>query len=351
MCVDVDAAKVDRINAGGSPIHEPGLDELIATHRRVAAPRDGRRASGGRGVRPYARRGGDAIVHGRHRPHRRRFGRTRRSARPSRRRASYHVVVVKSTVVPGTTDGIVYRGPGGDVGASRAGDDFGVGMNPEFLTEGQAVVGLHVAGQPRARRESTIGRTRFSRELYALVRPRRAAAAHEHADGRDDQVRLERAARDDDLLRQRDRRSLATRSAMSTSSTSCGACTHRDYLSPIGARRRASCGADHVVPRGGVRLRRKLPPQGRAGADRARDERRGRPMRVLRAVLETNEGQPDELVRLRRACTRRPPRRARPRCSASRSSPTRTTCASRRRSRSCERLVAQARTSRSTTRS
>ena len=33
VCVDVDPRKIDLLNAGGVPIHEPGLDELIASNR------------------------------------------------------------------------------------------------------------------------------------------------------------------------------------------------------------------------------------------------------------------------------------------------------------------------------
>ena len=47
-------------------------------------------------------------------------------------------MVVKSTVVPGTTDGVVLPILE-QASGRRAGDDFGVGMNPEFLTEGEAV--------------------------------------------------------------------------------------------------------------------------------------------------------------------------------------------------------------------
>jgi UDPglucose 6-dehydrogenase/GDP-mannose 6-dehydrogenase len=55
-----------------------------------------------------------------------------------RGRGRHHTVVVKSTVVPGTTDEVV-RPVLEEASGGRAGVDFGVGMNPEFLTEGVAV--------------------------------------------------------------------------------------------------------------------------------------------------------------------------------------------------------------------
>jgi UDPglucose 6-dehydrogenase/GDP-mannose 6-dehydrogenase len=55
-----------------------------------------------------------------------------------KQRDAYHVVAIKSTVVPGTTDDVVLpllvRHSG-----KMAGRDFGVGVNPEFLREGEAV--------------------------------------------------------------------------------------------------------------------------------------------------------------------------------------------------------------------
>lgn len=48
------------------------------------------------------------------------------------------VVVVKSTVVPGTTDGPV-RGALEAASGLQAGEGFGLAVNPEFLTEGRAI--------------------------------------------------------------------------------------------------------------------------------------------------------------------------------------------------------------------
>ena len=136
-CVDVDRSKVDRINRGEAPIFERGLDALLARHVgtrlrattdlktavlaseitfiAVGTPFDGQRIDL-TFVREAARQIG-AIL---------------------RDKPDYHVVVVKSTVVPGTTDEVV-RPILEEASGKRAGVDFGVGMNPEFLTEGVAV--------------------------------------------------------------------------------------------------------------------------------------------------------------------------------------------------------------------
>ncbi len=55
-----------------------------------------------------------------------------------RDKPGYHLVVIKSTVVPGTTNGMLR--PLLERAANKtAGDDFGVCMNPEFLRQGSSV--------------------------------------------------------------------------------------------------------------------------------------------------------------------------------------------------------------------
>jgi UDPglucose 6-dehydrogenase len=136
-CIDLDRRKVDRINAAEAPIHETGLPELLQRHagKGLRASTDlkqevldseitfiavGTPAAAGeidlRFIEGAATQTGEAL-------------------RASRR---YHTVVVKSTVIPGTTAGTV-REHLERASGKRAGEDFGLGMNPEFLTEGTAV--------------------------------------------------------------------------------------------------------------------------------------------------------------------------------------------------------------------
>ena len=137
-CVDIEQHKVRAINDGRSPIFEAGLDELLRRHvgARLRATTDlaGAVAASrvtfvcvGTPSRPdgsidtsfveqVAAQVGSAL------------GAVDRG----------QCVVVKSTVVPGTTDGVVTEVLERTSG-KRAGVEFGVGANPEFLTEGQAV--------------------------------------------------------------------------------------------------------------------------------------------------------------------------------------------------------------------
>lgn len=137
VCVDLDATKVDRINRGDPPIYERGLEALLQRNAgtRLRATLDAREAVVSTDltliavgtpfdgttidltyVKESARTIGQALA----------------------TKTGYHTVVVKSTVVPGTTDSVVL--PILEQASGRkAGRDFGVGMNPEFLTEGEAV--------------------------------------------------------------------------------------------------------------------------------------------------------------------------------------------------------------------
>lgn len=138
ICVDVDQAKVDLINKGVPTIYELGLEELLTKNvgTRLTATTDLRSAilsteltliavgtpfNGEQidltYVREAARQIGEVLAD----------------------KDSYHTVVVKSTVVPGTTADVVL--PTLEAASGKhAGADFGVGMNPEFLAEGAAVV-------------------------------------------------------------------------------------------------------------------------------------------------------------------------------------------------------------------
>lgn len=137
VCVDVDENKVADINNGIPPIYERGLPELLqknigsslraATDLEnavkqtevsiiaVGTPFDGDEIDL-RFIKKVANEIGVAL----------------------KNKSDYHVVIVKSTVVPGTTDQIIIPLIE-EAAEKKAGKDFGVGMNPEFLREGEAI--------------------------------------------------------------------------------------------------------------------------------------------------------------------------------------------------------------------
>ncbi len=138
VCVDVDAAKVAEINGGRSPIYEPGLDDILAGVRaagRLTASTDADAALAASelsmiavGTPPKDGRidlGYVAEV-------------STTIGRSLANRGDRHTVVVKSTVVPGTTGGLV-RDALERASGKRAGVGFGLCQNPEFLREGCAV--------------------------------------------------------------------------------------------------------------------------------------------------------------------------------------------------------------------
>jgi GDP-mannose 6-dehydrogenase len=137
--VDVNADKVAAINAGRSPIVEPGLDELLArcasegrlraTTETAEAIRDSEVSLLCVGT-PSRRNGSLDLAY---------LERVSEQVGAAlRAKPGYHVVVVRSTVLPGTTHDVVIPALERASG-KKYGDGFGVSVNPEFLREGTAL--------------------------------------------------------------------------------------------------------------------------------------------------------------------------------------------------------------------
>ena len=128
ICVDVDHRKVEMINSARAPIHESGLPELLQRNsgRRLRASMDlgaavaateltfiavGTPASGGNIDLKYVEAAASEI------------------GAALRHKTNYHTVIVKSTVIPGTTVGLG-RTALESASGKIAGQGFGLGMNP-----------------------------------------------------------------------------------------------------------------------------------------------------------------------------------------------------------------------------
>lgn len=137
--VDVSTQKIDLISRGRAPIVEPGLDELLsaqvtagrlrATIDAAGAVRDSDLSMICVGT-PSARSGEldlnfVEIVAG-------------QIGNALRDKSTYHTVVVRSTVLPGTVRNVVIPRLEAASG-KQAGIDFGVAVNPEFLRESTAI--------------------------------------------------------------------------------------------------------------------------------------------------------------------------------------------------------------------
>jgi UDPglucose 6-dehydrogenase len=135
--VDRDAAKVARIRRGEVPIHEAGLAPLLQQHlgQRFTVTEDLSAAVHASDLTIIAV---GTPFEGQRIDLSQVCGAARDIGAALRDKNGYHVVLVKSTVVPGTTDTVVL-GHLEEASGKRLGDGFGLGMNPEFLTEGRAV--------------------------------------------------------------------------------------------------------------------------------------------------------------------------------------------------------------------
>jgi len=138
ICVDTDQSKIDTVNDCNSPIYEDGLDsilERVVPSGQLIATTDLRSAIKNADITiiavgtpfngkvidlKYIKQAAKDI------------------AKVIHFASDYHVVCIKSTVVPGTTEEIV--GPIlEEYSDRRIGVDLGLAMNPEFLAEGTAV--------------------------------------------------------------------------------------------------------------------------------------------------------------------------------------------------------------------
>jgi GDP-mannose 6-dehydrogenase len=137
--VDVSGAKVRLLNSGQSPVLEQGLESLVGkmvAEGRLHATLDPAEALSGADISLVAvgtpsRRDGSAnldhlvsALEG--------IGRFLRGAK------KYHVVAIRSTVPPGTTEKLAIPALEKTSGR-KAGVDFGVCFHPEFLREGSSI--------------------------------------------------------------------------------------------------------------------------------------------------------------------------------------------------------------------
>ena len=131
---DVDVGKVERFNKGDPIIHEPGLKAMLK-----AALKNGFRT--GTGLEPadvyFITVATPSLADGSID-----LSFVKEAAlsvgSAAGRGKRYQLVVVKSTVTPGTTEGVV-KPLVESASGRRLGDGIGLAMNPEFLKEGSAV--------------------------------------------------------------------------------------------------------------------------------------------------------------------------------------------------------------------
>lgn len=136
--VDINPAKVDLINRGESPIVEKDLGRIIRDQRRkgrVRATLSGEEAVIGSEV-SFICVGTPSTKEG-HLDLEGIFGVSRRIGEAIAKKRTPHVVVIRSTVLPGTNEKVtdlIAR-----LSGKTPGRDFSVVSNPEFLREGTAV--------------------------------------------------------------------------------------------------------------------------------------------------------------------------------------------------------------------
>lgn len=137
ICIDKQPEIVQKINSMQTPIYEPGLDVLLVnviTKGTLVATTDLKSAVMNTDISiisvgtPF----GDGKIDLRYIE-----SAAKEIGNVLKEKNNYHVICVKSTVIPTTTDTLV-KNILEDASGKKAGE-FGLAMNPEFLREGKAV--------------------------------------------------------------------------------------------------------------------------------------------------------------------------------------------------------------------
>lgn len=137
ICVDTDQEKVAKVNAGKSPFHEPGIDEYLkkvlrqnmlhATTNFEDAVLESDMTIIAVGTPTTNNKIDLSFIK----------QATKQIGKALAKTRKYHVVAVKSTVLPGVTEEVVK--PILEKYSKKSVGNFGLCMNPEFLREGNAL--------------------------------------------------------------------------------------------------------------------------------------------------------------------------------------------------------------------
>jgi UDPglucose 6-dehydrogenase len=138
--IDLIPAAVEKVEAGISPVEEPGLQDLLTAHRaRLSATTDWSVAIGSTDITFIivpTPSGPDGTFKNDHiltvMDH---------VGKALRAKTGYHLVVVNSTTMPGSMNGVV-RTRLEQVSGRTVGSDLGLCYNPEFIALGEVIKGL-----------------------------------------------------------------------------------------------------------------------------------------------------------------------------------------------------------------
>lgn len=288
-CVDRDQEIVDRLNNGEPHIYEKGLPELLSDVRGkglIEATNDLESAldRSDLAIIAVGTPSKDGVI-----DLSLVIEVARNIGRYLRKRDRHISVIVKSTVVPGTTDTIVRAAI--EEASGKAFPSFGLGMNPEFLREGEAIEDSMEPDRIVLGHEDPETLARLE-ELYAPWKV--------------DKVRVN--TRTAELIKYANNALLATQisaiNEIANLATAIGGIDVMDVVRGVHLDKRWN----PIVPDGGrispPILTYLVPGCGFGGscfpkdlqALRSLGERHGLPMKLANAVLEVNESQPGQVL-------------------------------------------------------